>query len=566
MILISALFIGIVCYAQTTSVDIEELMKTAETGDPISQNNLGTYYLNGVGVDKDYEKAIYWYQQAAGQELADAQYNIGICYLNGFGVGTDYEQAAYWFQKAADQEHTIAEYNMGYFCENGMGVAQDYERAAYWYRKAAEKGYAEAQTNLGVLYGYGAGVEQDFGKAAYWFQKSAEQGEPVGQYYFGSLYQDGYGVDQDYEQMAYWYQKSAEQGYARGQCNLAIIYEEGLGVEQSYEQAAYWYQKAADQGYVIAQSNLGVLYANGTGVEQDYEKAAYWYQKAADQGNSPAQKFLGYLYEEGLGVEKDYQQAAYWYNQALGTGDLSALGNLARLAEKKKALTDTLVSPTAVLPDSADIGDTIFFGHYEQDNDKSNGAEPIEWIVLDIDSEKALILSKFGLDVQAYNVSGSAVTWETSSLRAWLNEAFLEEAFTSSEQDLILTTTLDNSSRQGYSGYNTDDENNTNDKIFLLSYKDAFSSYFHNDSERQVIATAYAIANGAWVSSESGYSFWWLRSPGCDRTYAAGVGGPAIFSIIPSMMLRIVCVRLYGSLLIKLYPPSQLQRISTIRA
>ena len=41
------------------------------------------------------------------------------------------------------------------------------------------------------------------------------------------------------------------------------------------------------------------------------------------------------------------------------------------------------------------VGDIITFGHYEQDNNLDNGAEPIEWIVLDVQDGKALLLSKY---------------------------------------------------------------------------------------------------------------------------------------------------------------------------
>ena len=49
------------------------------------------------------------------------------------------------------------------------------------------------------------------------------------------------------------------------------------------------------------------------------------------------------------------------------------------------------------LPQNISVGDVLAFGHYEQDNNPDNGPEPIEWIVLDVQDGKALLLSRYGL-------------------------------------------------------------------------------------------------------------------------------------------------------------------------
>ena len=59
---------------------------------------------------------------------------------------------------------------------------------------------------------------------------------------------------------------------------------------------------------------------------------------------------------------------------------------------------------------------------------------------------------------------------------------------------------------------NTSGGNNTQDKVFLLSYAEA-GKYFVSNSARQCEATEYAKAQGAYVSSSNGNSWWWLRSP-----------------------------------------------------
>lgn len=179
------------------------------------------------------------------------------------------------------------------------------------------------------------------------------------------------------------------------------------------------------------------------------------------------------------------------------------------------------------------VGNYVSFGTYPQTK-AGNDATPIEWLVLARDGNKALLISRYGLDAQRYNKDTTSVTWETCTLRTWLNGTFYNKAFSSAEQAAILTTNVDNSKNQCYSGWNTSGGNNTQDKVFLLSYAEAnkyFGVTYDNSSntKSRVAPTAYAIAQGAWTSSsnktaDSTYAGrWWLRSPGYDQKLAAHV-------------------------------------------
>ena len=87
------------------------------------------------------------------------------------------------------------------------------------------------------------------------------------------------------------------------------------------------------------------------------------------------------------------------------------------------------------------------------------------------------------------------------------------------EQEKILTTAVDNSKAQGNRSWNTDGGNNTQDKVFLLSYGEAWK-YFYNDVLRQCQPTEYAVSHGAFKGNNSNCN-WWLRSSGSDQNYAA---------------------------------------------
>ncbi len=165
-------------------------------------------------------------------------------------------------------------------------------------------------------------------------------------------------------------------------------------------------------------------------------------------------------------------------------------------------------------------GEYITFGTYEQDNNTFNGKEKIEWLVLKVDGDKALVISKYALDCQQYNKSDDTrVTWETCSLRKWLNGTFLSAAFSSEEQSSIISSTVTADMNPYYS---TSPGNNTTDKVFLLSITEA-NKYFSSDSARQCSGTAYAKAQGAKTNTINDNCWWWLRSPGDRSSRAAFV-------------------------------------------
>ena len=163
-------------------------------------------------------------------------------------------------------------------------------------------------------------------------------------------------------------------------------------------------------------------------------------------------------------------------------------------------------------------GDYVFFGEYEQDNNTANGKEDIEWLVLEVKDGKALVISKYALDCKQYNTSYTTVTWETCPLRKWLNNDFINAAFSADEKAIIPTVTVSADKNPEYSTY---PGNATQDQVFLLSITEA-NKYFSSDSARQCEPTDFAVANGAW-ESDSGNCWWWLRSPGYGQLSAAGV-------------------------------------------
>lgn len=146
----------------------------------------------------------------------------------------------------------------------------------------------------------------------------------------------------------------------------------------------------------------------------------------------------------------------------------------------------------------AQVGDYISFGNY-----KGNTG----WLVLAKEQGKVLLISKYAIERRPYNAEDTNVTWKTCTLRKWLNETYVQSAFSSEEQAWILSTEIINNRNPKYDTYGG---NTTTDKVFLLSI-DEVNIYFPSDNAR--------IATFAY----RGKCGWWLRSPGDRSTNAACV-------------------------------------------
>ena len=111
-------------------------------------------------------------QTSEDDESPEEMYNVGIKYYD----EGKYLEAAEWFEKAANQGYAQAQFYLGVCYDNGQGVVQNYEKAVYWYEKAGNQGIADAQCNLGVCYGNGRGVVQNYEKAFFCLKKQQIKG------------------------------------------------------------------------------------------------------------------------------------------------------------------------------------------------------------------------------------------------------------------------------------------------------------------------------------------------------------------------------------------------------
>ncbi len=198
----------------------------------------------------------------------------------------------------------------------------------------------------------------------------------------------------------------------------------------------------------------------------------------------------------------------------------------------------------------ATSGDSSYYDWSNEDIYHYFIYEPIKWRVLKIEGEQAFLLSDIALDDQKYNQVYEEITWETSTIRSWLNgygsssnkqkidyssKNFINSAFTAGEKAEITDTTVINSDNINFE---TTGGNDTKDKVFFLSEAEVYGSNaaVHGfvssgeiyDEARRLKSSTYAKAMGVYINRGIGYEgncSWWLLSPGHYSKLAMSVNG-----------------------------------------
>lgn len=141
----------------------------------------------------------------------------------------------------------------------------------------------------------------------------------------------------------------------------------------------------------------------------------------------------------------------------------------------------------------ANVGDAVVFGNYEQ-NGKTDSTEPIEWMVLEKQSDRLLLISRYALEAMPFDSNGKYTDWTESTLYNSLNGEFLNNAFSEEERLKLLPFGEDG-----------------NELVSILSAEEAIG-YYEYDSWRISAATEYAVSKGA--RTENNACWWWLRDKG----------------------------------------------------
>lgn len=232
-----------------------------------------------------------------------------------------------------------------------------------------------------------------------------------------------------------------------------------------------------------------------------------------------------------------YDQAVAQYNSGMYEEAITLFSSIEDYKDSAEKAKNAYIEKCGL--QRAQVGDTILFGLYEQDNDISNGKENIEWLVLKKENDCILVISKYALDSCIFSDPNNG-SWENSRIKEWLNKELLTNAFSLVEQNMI---PYSRSNDIGVHLYSLTKTYNSGDKVFLLSVPEA-KDYFQTDNNRQCQGSPYCYAQGA-SKSESGKCEWWLQSNGStigSHYWANHVGFDGSISLV-TVNRRNVAVR-----------------------
>lgn len=285
---------------------IEEL----SDDDPMARSILAALLLNGVGGERDVERAMALLERGAGEgNLADKTTLATIALMEP-GNPEDHARAVSILREAdaADgYEHaTLYPWARAYLF--GWGVEQDLARGTALMELAVEAvpGNADAQFLMGRAYDQGWGVPPDHERAYHHMQRAADLGDRRAQWRVGMMFREGRGVTADIEQAYHHVRMSAEDGHLDGMISLAVMLATGEGVQVDEAEAREWYDRAARAGSAHALRGLGYMLLAGQGGAADSERGVAYLELAAEAGEVNAVRLLSGDFIDGLSsVDRD---------------------------------------------------------------------------------------------------------------------------------------------------------------------------------------------------------------------------------------------------------------------
>lgn len=169
------------------------------------------------------------------------------------------------------------------------------------------------------------------------------------------------------------------------------------------------------------------------------------------------------------------------------------------------------------------VGDIVEFGRFPNDYDGKK--VPIEWQVIDIKNNNAMLLAKYCLSSSPYSRGSSNPGPDKSEVHSWLNGEFLQQAFNDEEKRRFLIVRL-SGQIAGLKRIKEDSQADIQANVFLLSAAELLGLMPDDDGGREggssaarvCKCTSYACSKGAIPCG--GAVNWWLRSS-CDKKASA---------------------------------------------
>ena len=327
--------------------DLERAQKLfsmgAKQNNPGSQYMLGLLYKDGPGnIQQNYKHALNWLEKAGQNDYSKALYTLGEMYLDGEGVEKDFDKAHNYLVKASRLNNEKANYLLGMFYYEGTLIAKNYKIASKHFTEAAKHNHANSIFMLGEI-NFKENKEQT---GIEFCKKSSELGSASAQYKLGKLYFDGIHVKKDLKLGISLIEKSAENNNSDAQYELSKLYFDGQKnlLNKDNEKAMYWLTKAADANNNTAKLKLGnkilgncnikaddsianqvYLYLGMTEDKPLCQTGVNWIESAASDNYVPALIKLAKIHIEGKVIEKDKVKAVSFLETATDQNSVDSI-------------------------------------------------------------------------------------------------------------------------------------------------------------------------------------------------------------------------------------------------
>jgi TPR repeat protein len=214
---------------------------------------------------------------------AHAMFRIAEMYWKGLGMQKNNERALNWYNRAAEAGHMEAAYQTATMFMDGDVVLTNYRKAASLFEIALDGGIYKAGLPLGRIYSTNATGKVDMPHAVEVLEKAVldpSGGEHVREaaYFLSQIYiGDNHGLEKSEEISLKWREIAAENGHIAAMADVALRYYNGNGVQKDPEKAMRLMTVAAESGHAASQYNLGIFHYQGVGTDVNYGKALMWF-------------------------------------------------------------------------------------------------------------------------------------------------------------------------------------------------------------------------------------------------------------------------------------------------
>lgn len=304
-------------YQTMISESPDVLTELAESGDPGAQNRLGCMYRDGIRVDQDYHKSFEMFSSASMNGWAESQVHLGDLYLEGKGIEKNKEKAEYWYRLAAEKNNPEGRKRLAALIGNSFPDDPIREETINTLKIiSTNDSSGKILSLIGDAIYFNKKNSADVLEAIKYYRKAAELGHSPSFYQLGNIYLNGKDLERNTEKAISFYEKGADLGNQQCQLALAEIYYDGILVSRDYKRSFRRYLQASENGNFNAMYRAGIMLLDGKGTTKNRKAAEKWFLISSHRDLLSSFVTIGNHYESVGNIS----EALKWHDRASALG------------------------------------------------------------------------------------------------------------------------------------------------------------------------------------------------------------------------------------------------------